>query len=68
MKLPVAMCAPRPGRFGPIFAEPRIVPPCTATTVCPGGFSIHSAAASSEVRSSGYAYVSPAATMRAKKG
>ena len=36
MKLPVATCEPRPGRFGPIFAEPTTTPFSTATTVSPG--------------------------------
>jgi hypothetical protein len=29
----VATCAPLPGRFAPIFAEPRMTSPSQATTV-----------------------------------
>lgn len=47
MKLAVAMCAPRPGLLGPIFAEPRTLGPSTATTVRPGASSIHHGLASS---------------------
>ena len=32
----VATWAPRPGRLGPIFAEPTMTPSMTATTVRPG--------------------------------
>ena len=50
MKEAVAIWAPRPGRLGPIFAEPVMVPsPVTATTVCPGGSSIHQGRACSRV-------------------
>ncbi len=31
------MCDPRPGRLGPILAEPATRPPTSATTVRPGG-------------------------------
>jgi putative hydrolase of HD superfamily len=68
MKLAVETCAPRPGRFGPTFAEPSTVSPSTATAVCPGGSSIHSGRAVASVSVCGYAYVSPAATMLAKNG
>ena len=64
MKLAVAMCAPRPGRFGPILAEPRIRPASsTATTTWPGGGSIQRSCAEASSRSSGKAYVSPASTI-----
>jgi hypothetical protein len=49
MKLAVPTCEPRAGRLGPIFAVPTTAPSTSATTVCPGGFSSHSARASSEV-------------------
>ena len=55
------MCDPRPGRLAPIFAEPRIVPSRTATTVCPGGSSIHQGRASSSVWPAGKGYVFPSA-------
>ena len=61
MKLAVATCEPRPGRLGPILAEPSTVPSgpsvpsATATTVRPGGGSIHHGRAVSSVRSSGNA-------------
>ena len=35
MKLPVAMCDPRPGRFGPIVAVPTTASSSTATTTRP---------------------------------
>jgi len=58
MKLPVAMCAPRPGRLGPIFAEPTIASPSswssTATTIRHGGGSIHSGRAAFDDSPSGY--------------
>ena len=41
------MWDPRPGRLAPIFAEPMISLPLTATTVWPGGGSIHQGLASS---------------------
>ena len=53
MKLAVAIWAPRPGRFGPIFAEPATVSPSVATTVRPGGPSIHNGRAVSWVSPSG---------------
>lgn len=59
------MCEPRPGRFGPIFAEPTTTPSSTATTVCPGGCSIHHGRASSRLWPSGKAYVRPSAMVRA---
>ena len=59
MKEAVATWAPRPGRFGPILAEPTILPSSTATTVRPGGCSIHQGRASSRVWPSGNAYVLP---------
>jgi len=63
MKEAVATWAPRPGRFGPIFAEPRIASPSTATIVRPGGSSIHHGRASSSDWPNGNAYVSPASTI-----
>ncbi len=53
MKLAVAMCAPGPGLFGPVFAVPRIraASPPSATRVIPGGCSIQVARASSSVMS-----------------
>ncbi len=68
MKLPVATCDPRPGRLGPILAEPTTLAPSTAATVRPGGWSIHHGRASSSERFGGKAYVRPAATMMEKKG
>jgi len=53
MKLAVATCAPRPGRFGPIFAEPGISIPSTATTVRPGAVAIHNGRAASSDSPSG---------------
>ena len=35
MKLPVAMCEPRPGRFGPMVAVPTTSPSSSATTIRP---------------------------------
>ena len=55
------MCDPRPGRLAPIFADPTMVSPLTATTVWPGGCSIHQGRASSRVCPSGKAYVFPSA-------
>ena len=49
MKLAVPTCAPPAGRFGPILAVPTTLSSTSATTVCPGGRSIQSAWASSEV-------------------
>src|SRR3954451_23218485 len=49
MKLAVATCDPGPGLFGPILAVPSTVPPSRATTVSPGGDSIHTPLASSAV-------------------
>ena len=47
MKLAEAMWEPRPGRFGYMFALPMTVPSSsTATTVRPGGPTIHIAPAS----------------------
>ena len=44
----VPMCAPGPGRFGPILDEPSTVPSSsTATAVRDGGLSIQSARPSS---------------------
>ncbi len=45
--------SPREGRLGPIFAVPSTRPSSSRTTVSPGGCSIQSAPARSEVRSSG---------------
>ena len=58
MKLAVATCAPRPGRFGPHVAEPRTAAAgsstsSTATTVWLGSDGIQSARPSSSVIGSG---------------
>lgn len=55
MKLAVATCAPGPGRLGPILADPSTTLPSVATTVWPGGGSIHQPAPDFSVRPSGYA-------------
>ena len=54
-----------PGRFGPILAEPTILPSSTATIVAPGGCSIHQGRASSRVWPSGNAYVLPSVMIAA---
>src|SRR3954454_2198471 len=60
--------SPRPGRFGPILAVPRSAPSSSSTTVTAGGVSIHQPRPVSRVRSSGKAYLSPAATIAANTG
>lgn len=59
MKEAVATWAPRPGRLGPIFAEPTTTPSIVATTVRPGAASSQYTRACSDVWSGGSAYVLP---------